>query len=161
VLCGDGPSRLEFEEAVDALGLGGNVMLRGWLTQDELKEEFRNAHFFWHPSELTETSDQEGVPNAMLEAMAAGLPVVATLHGGIPEAVTNGTDGLLVLEKSPDKLAAAGLRMMSEEGLLARMSAHAAESVRANFGLAGRVAALEDCYDEAVKISHDSLLSPH
>lgn len=157
VLCGDGPSRVEFEEAVNALGFGENVVLRGWLTQDELKEEFRNAHFFWHPSELTETSDQEGVPNAMLEAMAAGLPVVATLHGGIPEAVTNGSDGLLVAEKSPNELAAAGLRMMSEEGLLESMSVSAAESVRTNFGLAGRVAALEDCYDEAGKMSHEQI----
>ncbi len=151
VLCGDGPSRLEFEEAVNAIGLGDNVELRGWMTQDELKEEFRKAHFFWHPSELTETDDQEGVPNAMLEAMAAGLPVVATLHGGIPEAVTHGSDGLLVTEKSPNDLAAAGLRMMSEEGLLENMSAAAAKSVRENFGLESRLAALEDCYDEAIQ----------
>ena len=46
-------------------------------------------------------SNQEGIPNSMLEAMSSGLPVVATYHGGIPEAVENGVTGLLVPEKDP------------------------------------------------------------
>lgn len=155
ILCGDGPSREAFEAAVSAAGLEKNVELRGWLNQDELRDEFRNGHVFWHPSELTDTDDQEGVPNAMLEAMAAGMPVVATLHGGIPEAVTNGHDGLLVPEKSPDDLAAAGLRVLGDSALLEELSTNAAASVRRNFGLANQVAVLEDCYDDACQAGRD------
>jgi len=153
VLCGDGPSRKSFEAAVAEAGLQDNVEMLGWLDQDQLRDEFRRGHVFWHPSELTDTEDQEGVPNAMLEAMAAGMPVVATLHGGIPEAVTDGKDGLLVPEKSPVELAAAGLRLLGDPELLADLSRGAAESVRENFGLQSQVAVLEDCYDEAVRVA--------
>ena len=59
------------------------------------------------PSEMPADQNQEGVPNSMLEAMATGLPVVATLHGGIPEAVTHEQDGLLVPERDPAALHAA------------------------------------------------------
>ena len=87
----------------------------------------------------------------MLEAMATGLPVVATLHGGIPEAVTNGHDGLLVPERSPEELAQAITRFMTDPSILAQCSQNAATSVRANFGSDAQVAAMEDIYFEAMK----------
>jgi glycosyltransferase involved in cell wall biosynthesis len=76
--------------------------------------------------------------------------VVATRHGGIPEAVTDGRDGLLVPEKSPGELAAAVLSLLGDPGRLETLSREAMRSVRENFGLAAQVAALEDCYEEAL-----------
>jgi colanic acid/amylovoran biosynthesis glycosyltransferase len=150
VLCGDGPARAEFEKAVAVAGLAGRVELRGWVDQDGLRAAFRDAHVFLHPSEHTADQDREGVPNAMLEAMATGLPVVATTHGGIPEAVRDGRDGLLVPERDPAALAAALRRILTDHELRRRLGANAADSVRAAFGAEAGIAALEDCYAEAL-----------
>ncbi len=150
VICGEGPQEAEIRDAAQRAGLAENVEMLGWLDQTGLRAEFGRAHLFLHPSELTETSDQEGVPNAMLEAMAAGLPVVATLHGGIPEAVENGADGLLAPEKSPRELGEAIAKLLDSPELLENCSRRARESVVAKFGERSSIAALEDAYREAL-----------
>lgn len=153
VLCGEGPLKPKIEEAVKKRGLEDNIELLGWLDQQQLLEQYRIAQLFLHPSEKTREEDQEGIPNSMLEAMATGLPVVATLHGGIPEAVTSGQDGLLVPEKSPEQLAEAILKLMNHAGELERTSKNAAASVRANFGSEAQVAAMEDVYLDAIGLA--------
>ena len=150
VLCGEGPLKPKIEESVRKLGLEDNVEMLGWLDQQQLLEQYRIAHMFLHPSQKTKEEDQEGIPNSMLEAMATGLPVVATMHGGIPEAVHSGEDGLLVPEKSPQELAEAMLKLMGDATELARLSRNAAASVRANFGAEAQVAAMEDVYLSAI-----------
>lgn len=156
LLCGTGPQEAEIRAAAEAAGLAQNVELLGWLDQDQLRAEFARAHAFLHPSELTESSDQEGVPNSMLEAMAAGLPVIATQHGGIPEAVESGVDGLLVPEKSPNELGEAIQQLLGDADLLAKLSRQARESVVEKFEATRQVAALEDCYAEAISSSLES-----
>lgn len=151
ILCGSGPERDRLAQRRDELGLKENVSLKGWQDQDALRDEYAAGHVFIHPSELTETSDQEGIPNSMLEAMATGLPVIATRHGGIPEAVTDGLDGLLVPERRPAELAAAILRMLGDPELWHRLSTGAAATVRANFGEPASIGAMEDCYEEAIR----------
>jgi colanic acid/amylovoran biosynthesis glycosyltransferase len=86
----------------------------------------------------------------MLEAMATGLPVVATTHGGIPEAVTSGTDGLLVPERSPAELAQAILQILNHPDLRHQLGTNAATSVRTNFGATAQITQLEDHYLEAI-----------
>lgn len=149
IVCGTGPVKDEFLQKRDELGLTANVQVLGWLDQPRLLAEYGKAHLFLHPSELTATADQEGIPNAMLEAMSTGLPVVATHHGGIPEAVTHGIDGLLVPERSPRELADAILSLLRDPARLTQLSQAAASTVRNRFGLKAAVAKLEDCYDEA------------
>ena len=149
-IAGTGPDEKRLREAIAASGLEKNVALLGWIDQEQLRAELAKAHVFLHPSELTDTEDQEGVPNSMVEAMAAGLPVIGTTHGGIPEAVTDGLDGFLAPEKDPDALAAAILRLLDEPETLRRFSAQAPHSVREKFGFAEQIAALEACYREAM-----------
>ena len=150
LFAGDGPLAEEMRAMTADLGLTANVDFPGWRTPGELQALYQQAHVFLHPSETTETGDRAGVPNALLEAMATGLPAVGTFHGGIPEAVTNGIDGLLVPEKSPAALADAVLRLTADPDLLASISAKAAKNVAAKFGSDGGVQTLEDCYAEAV-----------
>lgn len=150
VLCGEGPLKPKIEETVHKLGLEDNVEMLGWLDQQQLLEQYHLAQMFLHPSQKTKEEDQEGIPNSMLEAMATGLPVVATVHGGIPEAVHSGEDGLLVPENDPGELAKAMLRLMETPSELARLSRNAAASVRANFGSETQVAAMEDVYLSAI-----------
>ncbi len=143
----------EMQVLCNELNLARNVEFLGWRSQGELRELYQQAHLFLHPSETTVSGDREGVPNALLEAMATGLPPVATFHGGIPEAVTDGVDGLLVPEKSPLALADAVLRLTQQAGLLERLSKEAVSNVAATYGLDGRLQALEDCYEEAIRAS--------
>lgn len=154
VLCGDGPQTEEIRTRAAALGLSQNVELKGWLKPDQLAREYQAAHLFLHPSELTPEADQEGIPNSMLEAMATGLPVVATTHGGIPEAVTSGTDGLLVPEHSPKELAQAILQILNAPDLRHQLGTNAATSVRTNFGATTQITQLEDYYLEAISQSN-------
>jgi glycosyltransferase involved in cell wall biosynthesis len=108
---------------------------------------------FLHPSEEGPDGDREGVPNAMLEAMASGLPVVATSHGGIPEAVENGKSGLLVPEQSPAELAQAMLTLAGDPERYRAMSLAAVQRIRQEFDLARQARLLEAIYSEALQSS--------
>jgi len=103
-----------------------------------------------HPSELGANGDREGVPNAMLEAMASGLPVAATQHGGIPEAVEHGVSGLLTPERDPAALAQSLFTLARDPARYAEMSAGAAARVAAAFELHAQARALENIYREAM-----------
>ncbi len=151
VIAGTGPQEEKLRLAVAEKNLGGAVELAGWCDQPKLRELFSRAHVFMHPSETTKDNDQEGVPNSMLEAMATGLPVVATWHGGIPEAMDHERDGLLVPERSPDALASALLRMIESPGLLSQCSKQARATVEDRYGADKQIARLEDCYAEAME----------
>ena len=151
-IAGEGPLLGALERMRDELGLGESVRFAGFLKGADLCALYHEAHVFLHPSRITADQNQEGVPNAMLEAMATGLPVVATLHGGIPEAVRDGVTGVLVAERDREGLAAALLGMAEEEGRWRAMGAAAAADMAANFEATAQVAKLEACYDEALKM---------
>jgi glycosyltransferase involved in cell wall biosynthesis len=91
----------------------------------------------------------EGLPIAMLEAMAAHVPPVATRVGGIPEVVTDGRDGLLVEPGDPESLAAAAARLL-DDSLLRQELGDAAAARSAEFDLAGAVARTQSIYDAAL-----------
>ena len=82
----------------------------------------------------------------MLEAMATGLPVFATDHGGIPEAIENGVSGVLVPERNDEALARALLNAAQDPGFLSQIAHAGAEAVRQNFDSAAQVQRLEDIY---------------
>lgn len=152
LLAGTGPLAAEMRALALELRLEKNVEFVGWCSQARLLELSGCAHLFLHPSETTASGDREGVPNSLLEAMATGLPPVATRHGGIPEAITDSVDGLLVPERSPDELADAILRLTNDGSLLTRLSRGAAVSVREKFAAERQIQILEDCYSEAMDL---------
>jgi colanic acid/amylovoran biosynthesis glycosyltransferase len=151
-IAGEGPMEKELKSLVEELGLAGRVHFAGFLPQDALQELFRNAHIFLHPSE-TAGGDVEGVPNAMLEAMAGGLPVVATHHGGIPEVVEDGVTGLLCPERDPAAVATALFRLADSPAFFEKLSARASASVNNQFSAARQIAAVEGIYAEAIALS--------
>ena len=151
-IAGVGPMQGELEELAGELGVAGKIEFVGFLSEAELGELFASAHAFVHPSQVTEEQDQEGVPNAMLEAMATGLPVLATKHGGIPEAVDDKKAGLLVEERDDVGVAAAMESLAADETLWRALGNSAAVDVRMRFGQAEQIANLERIYDEAVLI---------
>ncbi len=94
----------EVQELARELKINNRVSLTGFISQEKLREIFYASHIFLHPSETGRDGNQEGIPNSMLEAMASGLPVFATQHGGIPEAIENGVSGVLVRERDHEAL---------------------------------------------------------
>ena len=138
---------------MNAAGLQSRVDFPGFLNQTALRPLVESAHFFFHPSETPADGNQEGVPNALLEAMASGLPALTTTHGGIPEAVTHGVDGLLVPERDATGLAAAALGLMRDPAARQRMSAAASASVAEKFERGRQTEILEACYDEAMRLA--------
>ncbi len=149
-IAGDGPMRDKLTKLVAELGIQSAVSFVGFLSQTELRDLYAKAHLFVHPSELPPDSNQEGVPNSMLEAMATGLPVVATNHGGIPEAVVEGVSGFLVPERDDKRLADAMVKLVSQPDLWLRFSAAASKRVANEFEQRRQVEALEGYYLEAI-----------
>jgi len=151
-IAGEGPQRGELQSLARELGVADRIRFVGFLSQVELREQFYRSHIFLHPSERGADGNQEGVPNAMLEAMASGLPVFATNHGGIPEAIEHGTSGVLVDERDHAALAEALLEWTSQPEDLARLAQAGAHAVAAQFEQRAQVRSLEDIYREAIAL---------
>ena len=150
VIAGEGPMKDALVRRINELSMGNQVTLAGFLNQDDLRQVYAESHIFIHPSELAADSNQEGIPNSMLEAMASGLPVVATRHGGIPEAVQEGVDGLLVPERDEPALYEALLKLATQPDLWQRMGKQASRSVAENFEQQQQIDRLEMVYSEAM-----------
>ena len=152
-IAGEGPLLGSLQALARELGLGDRVEFPGFLSQAELLRRLYAAHFFLHPSELGPDGNQEGVPNSLLEAMSTGLPVLATRHGGIPEAVVHDESGWLVGEGEHAALAD-GLRRLAENPeRRAKMGEAAAAIVTEKFSHTAQIARLEELYSEACKRS--------
>ncbi len=149
-IAGDGPLRESLEQLAHTLGLTSRVSFTGFLSQAQLREHFAQSHLFLHPSETGPDGNQEGVPNAMLEAMASGLPVFATHHGGIPEAIENGVSGILVAERDADALALALLLAADQPAQLSTLAERGAAAVAEKFEQQAATRRLEDIYLEAI-----------
>lgn len=152
VIVGEGPLLGELREKARSLGIAQFVDFTGFLNPRELAARFTGADIFIHPSRVTSAQDQEGVPNSMLEAMATGLPVIATRHGGIPEVVKDGQHGFLCAENDTPALVGALHNLARDRELRFKQGADAARMVREEFSPHRSIQALESCYDEARKI---------
>ncbi len=152
VIAGEGPMLAEVVELAATLGVGDAVEFPGFLSQGALRELYERSQVFIHPSETTEDQNQEGVPNSMLEAMSTGLPVLATRHGGIPEAVADEKSGFLVPERDHEALHRAMCRITESDGYLYIMGQAASQSVGADFERTAQIAKLESYYDEAIEL---------
>jgi colanic acid/amylovoran biosynthesis glycosyltransferase len=145
VIAGTGPMEGELRALAVALGVAERVRFLGFLDQKRLREVFAEAHVFLHPSEAV-AGDTEGVPNALLEAMASGLPVVATRHGGIPEVIVDGENGLLCDEGDAAGVVAAALRLVADGELYARVARAGAATVRERYSETALATALAEIY---------------
>jgi len=149
-IAGDGPLRESLGARAGALGIDGSISFSGFLDQTALQALIREAHLFIHPSQTGTDGNREGVPNAMLEAMATGMPVLATEHGGIPEAVEHGRSGLLVPEKDTARLTRETLKLLNTPGLYQELSTGARQAIESAFSQEAQSTELETLYTEAI-----------
>jgi len=145
-IAGEGPMLRELEELTCKLKIDDRVALPGFVTPEKLREIYHASHIFLHPSETGSDGNQEGIPNSMLEAMATGLPVFATDHGGIPEAIENGVSGVLVPEGDYEALSHALLEAVQDRHLLARLARSGAKVVAQKFDQRNQIRRLEEIY---------------
>ena len=113
---GDGPLRAQHEALA-----GPNVHFHGALGPAEVAGRLHDADILLAPSVTAADGDQEGIPVAIMEAMAMGLPVISTFHSGIPELIEDGVSGLLVPERDDEALAAAIRRLVDDADLRRRL----------------------------------------
>lgn len=137
-LVGDGPERPAIESLATRLGLDGRVRFTGALPADRTLELYREAHVFCLPSFA------EGLPVVFMEAMAAGVPVVASRASGTPELVEDGVTGLLVEPGEPQQVAQALARLAADPELRRRLARAGRERVEADYDQRANVRRLRD-----------------
>lgn len=143
-IIGEGPQRGDLERQIHELGLDGAVVLHGARSHDEVIDAYRRAWVFALPCVISDDGDRDGIPNVILEAMAMGLPVVSTLHSGIPEVVEHEVTGLLVPPADVLALADALERVLGDGPTADRMGERGRAVVVERFDAEGNVRALRD-----------------
>lgn len=134
-IVGDGEERNLLREIIEAEGLTESVQLLGRQPQEKVRLLLREAEVFVLPSIVTDWGGREGIPVALMEAMATGIPVVSTKTVGIPELVSHGSEGLLVSQKDPITLAEALARLLQNHEECVAMGARGRKRVAAEFNL--------------------------
>ena len=151
VVIGEGVDRPELEALIAELDLQGTVELLGGRPQHEVAALLREADLFVLPSIVAPTGQMEGIPVALMEAMASRLPVVSTRLSGIPELVEDGVSGLLVAPADERALAAALIKLCNDSQLRRDMGERGRRRVAEEFQLGGNVAQLRTLFEDAVR----------
>jgi len=149
---GDGPEREDLERLASGLGLRDQTVFHGRLTQEELLPLYEGAAALACASIVTEDGDRDGIPNVLLEALAMGVPVVATTTGGIPEVIEHEKTGLLARPGDPAALAEQLERILYDEELRERVRKAGRERIILDFDITRNI-------DRLVALLHKYVVS--
>jgi glycosyltransferase involved in cell wall biosynthesis len=144
VLAGDGPERQALVDQAKTLGIADRVHFPGYVDQPQQILEETDL--------MVLPSHTEGLPNAVLEALAMHVPVLATRVGGTPEVITDGDTGRLVPARAPEELARAIADFLVEPGPWKVMADRGRELVERRFDFAARTRAVEEIYRGLVEV---------
>jgi glycosyltransferase involved in cell wall biosynthesis len=142
IIVGEGPERPRVEREALAAGVSDRVIFAGHAS--DVRAFYELAHVLALPSH------SEGSPLVLLEAMASGLPVVATMVGGVPEIVSDGESALLVAPQDARAMAAALERLLTDEGRASALAANASARVAEHFSPESQVRSLVEIYSRLV-----------
>ena len=120
-LIGEGPLKTELQTLCKNLGIAGQVEFAGALPNQRVYQVLARSHLFVHTAQVTPRGEQEGLGLAVQEAMAVGLPVIATSSGGVPESVVDGETGLLAPADDDEAFAATIVSLARDPAGRARM----------------------------------------
>jgi colanic acid/amylovoran biosynthesis glycosyltransferase len=146
VVVGDGPLRKDMEHYIEKNNLHDNVVFKGFVKHGpELNNIMADADVFVHPC-ITVNGAVEGIPGAIVEAMASGLPVISTFHGGIPGIITSGENGILINEHDVDALADKLTELFKDEDQRRRLGTNARKYAQDSLDLESQCNALGQLY---------------
>jgi colanic acid/amylovoran biosynthesis glycosyltransferase len=148
-LVGDGPDRRRIQRQIAAAGLAEVVEVLGAQPRDAVLRELEHADVLIAPSVPTSEGKREGLPVVLVEAMACGLPVIASRLSGIPEVVQHGANGLLVPPGDADALAEAIIRLDADPALRWRFGHNGRSTVLREFDLHDNARRLTSLFDQA------------
>jgi colanic acid/amylovoran biosynthesis glycosyltransferase len=144
---GEGYLRPDLEKLIEDLGLMDEVKLIGWQTHEVVIQLLQQSHILIAPS-VTINGNQEGIPNALKEAMAMGLPVIGTLHGGIPELIEDGVSGFLVPERDVKALAERLTFLIEHPEVWQEFGRRGSKNIRENYDIGALNDSLVRCYQK-------------
>ncbi len=142
-IIGMGYEKQALEGLISRYDLEDEVTLEGPKTQEEIAAILPQAHCYVQPSIITSRGTMEGIPVALMEAMACGIPVIATAISGIPELIEDGRNGLLLPPEDPAALAAAIESIITDYTAALKMGLRGQEKVQAEFDLHKNVKELD------------------
>jgi glycosyltransferase involved in cell wall biosynthesis len=149
-IVGDGPLAPDLHALVARLGLDRFVSFLGVLRAEEVAKHLGTCDILLAPSVVTRSGDRESGVIVAKEAAACGLPVIASMHGGLPDIIDDGTTGFLVPERDVERLSDRLGRLIADPGLRQRMGAAGRLKMEREYDVRERVAELEALYDEAI-----------
>jgi colanic acid/amylovoran biosynthesis glycosyltransferase len=149
-ILGEGPQRASLERLIRDRQLQHCVSLLGALNSSQVAEELSKADVFIMPSVVASNKMMEGIPVALMEAMAVGLPVIASHISGIPELVEDRVSGVLVPERDPQAIATAVGLIMEDPSLRARLGIGARQVISERYNLRTNARQLADLFDSVL-----------
>ena len=161
-IIGDGPRRKALEKWIERHGVSDRVKLLGARPQHEVAGLISESDVFVLPSVIARDGQMDGIPISLMEAMAAGVPVIASAISGIPELVRNEVSGILVDATNSDQLALSIRRLIDNPELRMTLARAGQEKVRDEFDVRRTVTELIDLVDrhsEVPKETADAMTS--
>ena len=154
-IVGSGSIEREIRNFINRNGMGSYVSLSGKVTfaSERHMDELSKADVFVHPSVTAKNGDKEGIPGAIVEAMAAGLPIISTRHAGIPYIINNRETGILVNEWDVPGLTSAILELASDAKLRAKLGKCSQSFAAQHLNVREKESELEDIYASLISDS--------
>lgn len=149
-IVGDGPEHDSLAQLIEKLNMQDNIHLSGWKNQEEVVAMLDQSHIFILPSVTAHDGNEEGIPNALKEAMAVGLPVIATWHAGNQELIEDGKSGFLVNQKDPIALANTIIYLIEHAEKWPSIAAEARKAVVEGFEKSKNIDQLEKIFYQLV-----------
>jgi glycosyltransferase involved in cell wall biosynthesis len=148
-LIGSGPLSESLADHARNLGIEEHVSFLDTVTDDRLIREYDRARCFLLPCVVTESGERDGIPVALMEAMAMESPPISTPISGIPELIDHEQSGLLVKPRNPESIAQAIVRLMESDSMWNELRQHGRTKVREEFNITTEVAKLEHTFEAA------------
>ena len=142
-MAGDGVLLNDCKNLVTNLGIGNNVQFMGVVTPELYRNELQNSLAFVQHSITADNGDMEGTPLAVLEASAAGVPVVSTYHAGIPDVIIHEQTGLLCEEKDVQKMAENLIELIENKELATRLGANGKARIKNEFNMSLHISKIQ------------------
>jgi glycosyltransferase involved in cell wall biosynthesis len=151
VIVGDGPDKDALVALTAELGLTDHVTFAGAIPQSEVRSLLSQASVFCLACRRAPDGDEDGIPVALMEAMAAGVPCISTRVAGIPELILHGKTGLLADDGDFNALAAAITELTRDDAVRAALIEGARQHVRSDFDIDANASRLLECFSRAAK----------